>query len=84
MGKAPSGSFPESVYASGDITSAKFMASGLLMLTRMADTCVVDFDSNFVRSRRFNLDIFDCKISASFPRHRGLLGFSARVLIWDP
>jgi len=38
----------------------------------MADASVVDLDADFMRSRRFDLDIFDAQLLAGFPSHGGL------------
>lgn len=39
----------------------------------VTDAGVVDFDSDFVSSRRLDFDLFDAEVFASFPRNSSLL-----------
>ena len=71
MGKAPSGSFPESVYASGDLLALDF-DRGDYGLTCMTNARIVDFYPDFVGLRRLNLDVLNRKVFASFPSYGGL------------
>jgi hypothetical protein len=47
----------------------------------MADTCVVDLDTDFMRSRRSDLDVFDGQVLAGFPGNRGL--FQSARCYWS-
>lgn len=50
----------------------EYLQSRSGILTSMADSSVVDLDSDFVISRRADFDIFDREVLASFPGDSGL------------
>jgi hypothetical protein len=59
MGKAPSGSFPERVYASVMMLQHCLARRDVpALLTRMADTSVIYFYPDFMCLGRSDLDIF--------------------------
>lgn len=88
IGKAPSGSFPESVYASVTTQNQPrtLLTAGRqriqlgpqeqrgprCALTCMADSGVVDLNSDFVCLWRRDLDILDAQLLARFPCYRRL------------
>jgi hypothetical protein len=72
MGKAPSGSFPESVYASAACQPNPSPAYVYGRRTGVADSCVVDLDSDFVCFWGRDFNVFDCQIFAGFPCNRSL------------
>lgn len=47
----------------------------------VADTCVVDLDTNFVGPRGGDLDVLNCKVLAGFPGNSGLLIVSEASLV---
>jgi len=81
MGKAPSGSLPESVYASVHLRQFLFCRSNssiyppmlFIIFLGYSLTCVtyagiVDLNADLMCLRRRDLDVLDCKILASLPR----------------
>ena len=77
MGKAPSGSFPESVYASaGDKLAInafrKLFTSSPCKRTGVADTCVVDLDADLALLRGLDLNLLDAQVLAGLPGDSGL------------
>ena len=81
MGKAPSGSLPERVYASANLCSQLFTSTCIVRRegsfgtggrTGVAHAGVVDFDADFMRFGGFDLHIFDREVFAGFPGYSGL------------
>lgn len=72
-GNAPSGSLPDSVYASGRHQhSGLGRRNGLVGLTRVANTREVNLDADLVRLGRGNLDVLDAQVLSGLPGHGGL------------
>lgn len=74
MGKAPSGSLPERVYASvGDRKFSIVVSSSAQRgwPTCVANTSVVDLDADLVSLGRSYLDIFNGKVLAGLPSDGG-------------
>lgn len=70
MGKAPSGSFPERVYASVTRPESAWPSEThgqQCVLTRVADSGVVDLNSDLVCLGRGDLDVLDAQLLACFP-----------------
>lgn len=75
MGKAPSGSLPESVYAStapSSVNHSFFLAHHWGWHTGMANTRVVDLNSDFVGLWGCDLDGLDAQVLSCLPRNRSL------------
>ena len=75
MGKAPSGSLPESVYESrvNLVSYLRIHPLGLLiLLTGMADTCVIDLYPDLMRFWWGDFDILDSEILAGLPSYGSL------------
>lgn len=74
MGKAPSGSFPDSVYAS---VSLSYVVSFILQMwdpTCVTNTSVVNLDTDFVCLRRGNFNVLEAEFLACFPGDGCLAG----------
>lgn len=71
MGKAPSGSLPDSVYASVSHFSAQLLSMNCSR-TSMAHAGVVDLNANFVGLRRSDLYVFYREVFAGFPGYCSL------------
>ena len=74
MGKAPSGSLPERVYASGGAIQRGIPLGGpyLEVLTRVANTGIVHLNADFVSLGRSDLNCLDAKWFRGLPSNGSL------------
>jgi hypothetical protein len=79
MGKAPSGSFPESVYASRRYgVSCCALHNSKCLRTGMADTRVVDLNADLALLWWLDFDILNAQVLAGLPGNGSLRTVSRR------